>query len=260
MIRVLSSIVMGCILLLVLYVLQNLFVVLTIAIAIYLAVLELLKASNNEIIKKYEKIIAILGAIVPWTLYAEKFALIVIMFSAVFIVFLYLKYFEKLDIKDVSFLILAGVILPQMLCTLARIYFLEHGQFLILIPMITAWCSDTFAYFFGRSFGKHKLAPSISPNKTVEGSVGGILGAIVGMLVFAYLTRDFIAIPMVYSIIIGIFGSICGQIGDLFFSMIKRQRGIKDYSKLIPGHGGILDRFDSVIFTSPLAYAILILF
>ncbi|MFI3116066.1 MAG: phosphatidate cytidylyltransferase, partial [Clostridia bacterium] len=199
MVRVLSSIVMCCILLLVLYVLPTMFAVITVSIAIYLAILELLKATNNGIIKKYEKIFAILGAIVPFSLYAEKFSLLIVMFSAIFIVFLYLKYHEELDIKDVSFIILTGIILPQMLNTLARIFFLENGQFLILIPMITAWCSDIFAYVFGRSFGKRKLAPSISPNKTVEGSFGGIFGGVAGMLLFGYITKNFIGIPVTFA-------------------------------------------------------------
>ncbi len=260
MVRVLSSVVMGVILLLVLYILPPFFAVLAVSIAIYLAVLELLGAISNEIIKKYEKLIALFGASIPYTLYAPAFSLITVLFSAVFIVFLYLKNHEKLEIKEISFVILAGIILPQMLCTLARIFFLENGKFLILMPMISAWCSDIFAYFFGRAIGKRKLAPSISPNKTIEGSFGGIFGAVAGMLVFGLITQNFIGIPVIFLILIGVFGSVCGQIGDLFFSMIKRQCDMKDYSNFIPGHGGILDRFDSVIFTAPLAYAILMLF
>ena len=111
-----------------------------------------------------------------------------------------------------------------------------------------AFLSDTGAYFAGRKFGKHKLAPVISPNKTVEGMIGGVLGAIVGTLIYCFILQvafefevNYLCVP-----VYGLLGSVGAVFGDLIFSAVKRQTGIKDYGNLIPGHGGILDRFDSM--------------
>lgn len=117
--------------------------------------------------------------------------------------------------------------------------------------ILCAFGTDIFAYFTGYLLGKHKLCPSISPKKTIEGAVGGILGSIVLCVIFWYLI---FAESIIHFIIIGFFGSIIAQFGDLTASVFKRKMGIKDYGNLIPGHGGILDRFDSVLFTAPFVY------
>ena len=127
--------------------------------------------------------------------------------------------------------------------------------------MILAFSSDSGAYFAGRFFGKHKLAPIISPKKTVEGMVGGVITCVIFMLADG-LVLDFgfhLRVTYFYAAIYGIIGSFASVVGDLVFSVIKRQTGIKDYGKLLPGHGGILDRFDSTILVAPLT-ELLILF
>jgi phosphatidate cytidylyltransferase len=122
-----------------------------------------------------------------------------------------------------------------------------------MIPFIIAWLSDSGAYFAGRTFGQRKLAPVISPKKTVEGMVGGILCAMVGMVLYMVILNLVFGFEVnyLYALVYGLGGSLCGVFGDLCFSVIKRQTGIKDYSKLIPGHGGMLDRFDSMSFAAP---------
>lgn len=154
-----------------------------------------------------------------------------------------------------------GVLIPYLLCALVRIHGNEQGRFLILIPFVLAFLSDTGAYFAGCLFGKHKLAPVISPKKTIEGVIGGVFGAIAGMLIFSFvLDRYFgFAANYLYAVIYGVLGSVAAVVGDLSFSVIKRQVGIKDYGNLIPGHGGILDRFDSMTLVAPLVEALLIL-
>jgi len=154
-----------------------------------------------------------------------------------------------------------GVLIPFMLCALVRLHSGANGRFLILIPFVLAFLSDTGAYFVGCKFGKHKLAPVISPKKSVEGVVGGVLGAIVGMLIYC-LVLDLafgFAVNYFYALIYGVLGSLAAVFGDLSFSAIKRQVGIKDYGNLIPGHGGILDRFDSMTVVAPLTEALLLL-
>lgn len=258
-VRTSATAVMIAILVAIVYITPVQYSVIFMSIVTFLAICELLRTSQNKIVRKSILPVAFLGALTPIMLYMDSFTLIVNVFSVVFIVLLYLIYHEKMDFNDVSFLIAALIVLPSAINSLTYIFFMQNGKILILIPMIAAWGSDVFAYLFGRTFGRHKLAPSISPNKTIEGSLGGMFGGAVGMLIFGYFTQNFIVIPWIILVIMGVFGAIVGQMGDLFFSMIKRQAGIKDYSKLIPGHGGILDRFDSVIFTAPLALAFLML-
>ena len=133
---------------------------------------------------------------------------------------------------------------------------LDNGHLYVWSIFIVAFFTDTFAYFAGYLFGKHKLIPKVSPKKTVEGSIGGILGSTIGCMLFAYLFN--LDIPVM--IIIGSVGSVIAQFGDLFASSIKRYVGIKDYGTLIPGHGGVLDRFDSVILVAPFVYYSIMLF
>ena len=130
------------------------------------------------------------------------------------------------------------------------------GHKLVWLVFIIAFMTDTFAYFSGYLFGKHKLIPNVSPKKTIEGSIGGILGSTICCLIFGHIFN----LNMVLMLILGSIGSIIAQIGDLFASSIKRYVGIKDYGNLIPGHGGILDRFDSVILVTPFVYSAIIFF
>ena len=139
-----------------------------------------------------------------------------------------------------------------------------YGKYIVWLIFISSWGSDTFAYLTGMLFGKHKLVPNLSPKKTVEGAIGGIigsmlLGAIYTYIVFNKLTDDIYMSSVRVSIGCGV-GSIISMIGDLTASGIKRNYDVKDYGNIIPGHGGILDRFDSVIFTAPALYFILNLF
>lgn len=125
----------------------------------------------------------------------------------------------------------------------------EIGKYIFLLVFVGAWMTDIFAYFTGLAFGKHKLIPDVSPKKTIEGSVGGIIFCAFAYVIYAIIVNNNFSID-VNIVAIGIFGviiSIVSQIGDLAASLIKREYGIKDYGKLFPGHGGVLDRFDSVL-------------
>lgn len=168
----------------------------------------------------------------------------------------------KVRFKEIGYCMIAGLILPYLLTSLVRIHTNVIGRHLILVPCVLAFLSDSGAYFAGRFFGRHKLAPVISPNKTIEGVIGGVLGATVGMVVYALvldLCFSDIQVSYVFAVIYGILGSLGAVFGDLCFSVIKRQTGIKDYGSVIPGHGGILDRFDSMMIVGPLAEALILL-
>ena len=128
---------------------------------------------------------------------------------------------------------------------------------MVWIVFLAAFGQDTFAYFTGYLFGKHKMAPNISPKKTIEGAVGGVIGATVLCGVFGSI---FYRPQLVHCIVMGFVGAFFGMAGDLIASAFKRKMGIKDYGNIIPGHGGVMDRFDSVILVAPFVYYYILLF
>ena len=132
----------------------------------------------------------------------------------------------------------------------------EGYSVMVWLILLSAFCTDIFAYFTGFAIGKHKLCPNLSPKKTIEGAVGGTIGSAVCCALFGYFVMPEI---WVHCLVIGLIGAVLSQCGDLTASLYKRKMGIKDYGKLIPGHGGIMDRFDSVLFTAPVVYYYIIL-
>jgi len=131
------------------------------------------------------------------------------------------------------------------------------GKYLVWMIFLIAWGSDTFAYCAGRLFGKHKMAPVLSPKKTIEGAIGGVLGSALLNMGYSYIFKNELNLEIKDICLIGIIavvGALVSMIGDLAASAIKREFEIKDYGKLIPGHGGVLDRFDSIIITAPIVY------
>lgn len=148
---------------------------------------------------------------------------------------------------DIGITLFGIIYIPFMLF---HVSYLEGTKYIWLIFLI-AFGTDTFAYFAGNLFGKHKLSPKISPNKTIEGSVGGIIGSLIITILYAlYIDIN----PLWKLVIMSILTSVISQLGDLVASKIKRMTGIKDFGKLMPGHGGVLDRFDSIILTAPVIY------
>ena len=180
----------------------------------------------------------------------------VVVFLALVVLFAFLlRTHSRYGFSDIAAAFVAGIVLPYLLMSLIRILNLPSGNVYILLPLLAAWGSDTCALFAGMAFGKHTLAPVVSPKKTVEGSIGGVIGAVVLSIIYAVIIHfichySLTTVLLQYSVL-GFFGSILGQIGDLSFSVVKRGSGIKDYGKIFPGHGGVLDRFDSVIFVAP---------
>jgi len=150
---------------------------------------------------------------------------------------------------------MAGILyIGWLLSHLVALRGLANGRNLVFFVLFVTWVSDTTAFFIGRRFGQHKLAPSISPGKTWEGAIGGICGAIaVSTLFFAPTPFQ---LPLVYwqAILLSALASILGQVGDLVESLFKRNMGVKDSGWLMPGHGGILDRIDSLVFAGTVVY------
>ena len=203
---------------------------------------------------------------------------IVALFAMVFITVLFFDaifYYGKekqVSFGEVAAAIFAGMVFPTMLSCLLRLRLMDQGQAWVFVPLCISFGSDTFALFAGMLFGKHKLAPHVSPKKTVEGGIGGLLGGVMGMTLFKLITDTMqftltsepsvaaqagLGLSWTWVIVLGLVGSVISQIGDLSFSVIKREFGVKDYGNLLPGHGGILDRFDSVTFVAPFVWCIL---
>jgi len=171
---------------------------------------------------------------------------IVLFLHLFFILFLYPRY-TLVDTAGTLF----GTFYVGLLYYLYLIRSLEDGWVWLILLLACTWASDTCAFIVGKAFGKTPLAPNLSPNKTMEGSLGGILGSV---LVAGILVLFYPHLPLLKILLLGLFIGIAAIIGDLLESALKRQAGIKDSGSLIPGHGGILDRFDSAMFTGPLVY------
>lgn len=161
--------------------------------------------------------------------------------------------------RDICAVLMGGVAIPLAFSCLMRLRLMEHGGGIVLIVFVAAFCSDSAALFAGMALGKHKLAPRVSPKKTVEGAIGGLLGGVLGMIIFriVFFLCTEVQLHIGWCILLGFIGAIMGQLGDLSFSAVKRECGIKDYGRLLPGHGGVLDRFDSVIFAAPVIWLLI---
>lgn len=188
-------------------------------------------------------------------------------FSFIIILYLMLNCFcavvfsDTIKLNDVLISLFSLIYSVVFVYHLALIRGMSHGMVLIFIPLIGAWMTDTFAYFGGIALGKHKLIEKISPKKTIEGSISGIIGCVLCSLLYAYIISFFgYSVNLLPLCVLSLICSVLSQFGDLTASLIKRNCGVKDFGNLIPGHGGLLDRIDSLIFITPVCYYFLSMF
>lgn len=174
----------------------------------------------------------------------------------------YMINMETIKLKDISVTFFLAVYVAFMFGHLILVRNMYNGHLLVWLVFIGAFITDTAALFGGKFFGKHKLCTKLSPKKTVEGAVSGIIGCVIATLVYCLICRiGFNVFPNYgYAMLIAFGASIVSQVGDLSASCIKRQFGIKDYGKIMPGHGGVMDRFDSILFVAPFVYYMLLIF
>jgi len=162
---------------------------------------------------------------------------------------------DRYNLNDISITAFGILYIVFLFSFLPLTRSLDGGSFFIWLIFIGAWVTDTFAYFTGMAIGKTKLLPAISPKKTLEGSVGGIIGCVLITAVYGLLiNRHLNYIPFYHYLLLGAINGIVSQLGDWAASAIKRYVGIKDYGRIMPGHGGVLDRFDSILFIAPVVY------
>ncbi len=183
---------------------------------------------------------------------------IIVFFIAYLIVLMgtYVFTFPKFKAEDLMVCFFGMFYVVLMLSYIYQVRMMQDGAYIVWLIFLCSWGCDTCAYLVGVMFGKHKMAPVLSPKKSIEGGIGGVAGAALLGFIYATIFKDKITIDnanIIFPIVCAV-GGIISQIGDLTASGIKRNHDIKDYSRLIPGHGGILDRFDSVIITAPIIY------
>ena len=164
-----------------------------------------------------------------------------------------------LVLQDVCVMAVAGLVIPWAFSCMLQLRMLPHGAGMVLMPLVAAFCSDSAALFTGMACGRQQDGPARqSPRDGATGALGGIAGGVVGMVIFRIVFYFCTPVPLHigWCVVIGLAGALMGELGDLSFSVIKRQVGIKDYGRLLPGHGGVLDRFDSVLFAAPMIWMI----
>lgn len=189
----------------------------------------------------------------------KKYLLIMVTMVILFMLLMgiYVFGYPRYKFVDIAGAMFAFSYISMMLSFVYLTRSMENGKYLVWLIVISSWGCDTCAYLVGSMLGKHKLAPVLSPKKSIEGAIGGVLGAMLIAFIYAYALVSFAAVDNKTTVILPIIAglsAVFSQIGDLTASAIKRQYDIKDYGKIIPGHGGVLDRFDSMIVTAPVIF------
>jgi len=265
--RILAAVILVPLIFIVLFFLPPYVLAVVVSLICAISAYELLHAiggKQNERVRLYAVFSAV---IIPIGAY---FDITYIVFPAVFLVLMSLIFLEAIigfkTIRKISFAqilttLFAGTLIPLMLSSLIDLKQMPGGHLLVLLPIISAFVTDAGAYFTGLAMGKKKVFPHVSPKKTVEGCIGGLAIGTLAILIFGVIiVFTTLNIVVFWALIIyGIIGSVLSQLGDLAFSLVKREFDIKDYGRLIPGHGGMLDRFDSMIFAAPAMYLLVTL-
>ena len=263
--RLLVSIVGLSLLFLVLLFLESWVMIPIVCLLSVMAVFELLHSTGFLKEKRLLCLALLFAGLVPYWVYSgcDRSAALIAVILYVMAAFLFgILRPEKVKFTTICGVFFGSFVIPYFFSAIILIYCSgDMGLFYLLLTLVIAWGTDTCAMLSGMLFGKHKLIPSISPKKTVEGSIGGILGALLMATLYIAITNHwfFTAFHYIPVLCMAFFGSIIGQLGDLSMSYIKREYNIKDYGKIMPGHGGILDRFDSVLFVAPVVQAVLYL-
>lgn len=233
-------------------------IVLEIAVALLICgmLYEIFKAAGCEKYYPAEILCLAYGVVSPFSQYIWKAFPAVQMIFVMLVFACFLWQYKTVKFEKLAIMLVTTLLVTTSMCSLLTIHkmFGEHGLFVLILTLCGAWLADSGAYFAGTFFGKHKLCPNISPKKTVEGFIGGtltnglifvIMGAVYGKLI-ADVSPDFFLL-----FVLGMACSAVGLLGDLSASLVKRQYSIKDYGNIMPGHGGVMDRFDSVLFVAP---------
>jgi len=198
----------------------------------------------------------IAGSLIPLAVRFGGLGIVPTILALIFLIMATVVLFTVRDVKQSTprlFLFLSGwIYVPLLLSFLVRLRAMQNGEWWILLLLVAVMFSDSAAFYVGTALGRHKLYPAVSPNKSIEGSLAGVVGSVAGALLLNLTLFD--ALSPLHAAGGGLVAGIVGQVGDLFESLLKRSAGVKDSGTLFPGHGGVLDRLDSILFAAPVVY------
>ncbi len=265
--RIISAMVGLAILIVVMLLYQTIAFNIAISLVSALAVFELLHATGYVKSKLVLSLSLVYAMIVPFfsTMDHRGMQIYVTLGYLILLFACLLAGHQKIQFQEIAISFFISLLVPLALAVVVLLRDRNpHGIFYTLLICEAAWIADSAAYFVGRAFGKHKMAPLISPHKTVEGAIGGVVISAAFFLIFCFVyqqvTETVLSIQWLHALIVGVLTTLIGITGDLTASVIKRQTGIKDFGKIMPGHGGIMDRFDSFLFVAPSLYLLLSFF
>lgn len=251
-----------------LFVLPPVYLAVLMSVIVAMASYEFLRATRVEHHHSMYMMVALSAAVIPlgyWKGCGSMVVLIaaLMLMTGLFVVSIRLFNEDQgLPFEQILCCLFAGLIVPIFLSSLVRLRVMEQGKFLVLLPIICAFLTDGGAYFVGVFLGKHRGITKVSPNKSLEGYIGGIVFGAVFMVIYGVILQNFAHLTVSFPLmaIYGLLGSAITELGDLAFSLVKRQYGVKDYGNLLPGHGGMMDRFDSMTFAAPMLLILVELF
>jgi len=228
---------------------------------------EFLRAASGDVGIFTYVVASIFAAVIQFITFASRsgiyFKIVLFLLMAIIFVRAMIAYRteKKIKLSDITAALFAGAIMPYFLASIVGLKMMPvYPKYYVLLPFIVAFLTDAGAYFSGVFLGKHKAVPHISPNKTVEGYVGGLVVSVISMILYGVILQAVnIEVDFIRLAIYGVVGGFVTQIGDLAFSLIKRELSIKDYGSLLPGHGGMMDRFDSMVFAAPVVFVLAVL-
>lgn len=261
--RILSAVIGIPILIAVLFFYDTIVLNIAIAVICIVGVYEFLHSTKyvtNPVVLVVSMLLAGVIPFIRMPFMLDRTTLIVLVYIVCLVVVLFARH-NTLRFEQIAVAFTVSVLVPFALSSFVFVrdrY--DGGLYYILLIFLCAWICDAGAYFIGRVFGKHKLSPTISPKKTVEGAVGGVVFCVIFNVAFTYVftvvTEDSMHLEanLLALLVVSVLGAVIGIFGDLFASIVKRQTGIKDFGNIIPGHGGVIDRFDSVLFIAPFIY------
>lgn len=265
--RILTAVVAVPLLLFLLYLDNTAVILVAMTLAAALAVGEVLLATKYFSNKGVAAVCMVFVTAMPSFLCIDVLNRFFPMLSATFLLIMFIIMLfdhEKVKFEEIALMSFVSFLIPLSLSTIVFLHKnFEFGVFYVVLALLIPWISDAGAYFVGSAIGKHKMAPKISPKKSWEGFFGGLVTAVAAAIIvgFGYPWVDGLInggasfkVNVPYLVIVAVIGSILGVIGDFSASLLKRQCSVKDFGNIIPGHGGILDRFDSVLFTAPFLY------